>query len=67
MKFTIIFYGRETRPVHKAIAYTTSPFIPGLSGEEDECLGFLVNLGIRLKENDRWRSISDLSAEEKHS
>ena len=61
----LIFYGRETRPVHKAIAYTTSPFIPGLSGEEDRCLGFLVNLGIRLKENDRWRSISDLSAEEK--
>ncbi len=61
----LIFYGRETRPVHKAIAYTTSPFIPGLSGEEDRCLGFLVNLGIGLKANDRWRAIGDLSAEEK--
>lgn len=61
----LIFYGRETRPVHKAIAYTINPFIPGLSGEEDKCLGFLVNLGITLKENDRWRSIGDLTVEEK--
>jgi RecJ-like exonuclease len=61
----LIFYGRETRPIHRAIAYTTNPFIPGLSGEEDKCLGFLINLGIRLKDNDRWRSISDLSIEEK--
>lgn len=61
----LIFYGRETRPVHKALAYTTTPYIPDLSGEEDKCLGFLVNLGIPLKENGRWRSISDLTIEEK--
>ena len=61
----LIFYGRETRPIHKALAYTTNPFIPDLSGEEDKCLGFLVNLGIKLKENDQWRSISDLNIEEK--
>ncbi len=61
----LIFYGRETRPVHKAIAYTISPYIPDLSGEEDKCIGFLMNLGIKLKDNDRWRSIGDLSIEEK--
>jgi RecJ-like exonuclease len=61
----LIFYGRETKPVHKAIAHTTSPYIPGLTGEEDKCLGFLVNLGITLKDNDRWRAISDLSKSEK--
>ena len=61
----LIFYGRETRPIYKAIAYTTNPYIPGLSGEEDECYGFLVNLGINLKENDRWRAINDLSVEDK--
>lgn len=61
----LIFYGRETRPIHKALAYTMTPYIPGLSGEEDKCYGFLVNLGIKLKVNDRWRSISDLSTEDK--
>lgn len=61
----LVFYGRETRPIHKALAYTITPYIPDLSGEEDKCLGFLVNLGIKLKDNDRWRSIADLSVEEK--
>jgi RecJ-like exonuclease len=61
----LIFFGRETRPIHKALAYTTNPFIPGLSGEEDQCLGFLVNLGIELKDGDEWRSLSALSDEEK--
>jgi RecJ-like exonuclease len=61
----LIFYGRETRPLYKALACTTNPFIPGLSGEEDKCLGFLVNLGIDLKVNERWRALSDLSPDEK--
>lgn len=61
----LIFFGRETRPIHKALAYTTNPFIPGLSGEEDQCLGFLVNLGIELKDGNEWRSLSALSDEEK--
>ena len=61
----LLFFGRETRPIHKALAYTTTPFIPGLSGEEDKCLTFLTELGIKIKENDRWRALRDLSQEEK--
>jgi RecJ-like exonuclease len=61
----LLFYGRETRPVHKALSYTTNPFLPGLSGEEDKCLGFLVNLGIPLKHGDRWRALNDLNDLEK--
>ncbi|MEM4246216.1 MAG: DHH family phosphoesterase, partial [Candidatus Bathyarchaeia archaeon] len=37
----LIFYGRETRPVYKALANTTNPFLPGLSGREDNCLSLL--------------------------
>jgi len=61
----LLFYGRETRPIHKAIATTMNPFIPGLSGEEDRCLSFLAGLGIPVKVDDRWRSLVDLSKEEK--
>jgi len=61
----LLFFGRETRPIHKALAYTTTPFIPGISGEEDRCLTFLTQLGIKLKENDRWRALRDLSQDEK--
>jgi len=61
----LILFGRETRPIQKALAYTTDPFIPGLSNAEDNCLGFLNNLGIKLKLHDRWRTINDLTVEEK--
>jgi len=61
----LLFFGRETRPIHKALAYTTTPFIPGLSGEEDKCLTLLTELGIKIKEKDRWRALRDLSQEEK--
>ncbi len=63
----LTLYGRETRPVHKALAYTTNPFLPGLSGEEDKCLGFLVNLGIDVQVEGRWRAVNDLSANEKQT
>ncbi|MEM3478432.1 MAG: DHH family phosphoesterase [Candidatus Bathyarchaeia archaeon] len=61
----ILFFGRETRPIYKALAYTTSPYIPGISGEEDKSLAFLSGLNIELKKNDRWRALRDLSQEEK--
>jgi RecJ-like exonuclease len=61
----LIFFGRETRPIHKTLASTTSPFIPGISGEEDKSLAFLASLGIKPREGDKWRALRDLSEEEK--
>ncbi len=61
----LMFFGRETRPIHKALSYTTSPFLPGISGEEDKSLAFLVSLGIKPKDGDKWRALRDLSEEEK--
>jgi RecJ-like exonuclease len=61
----LLFFGRETRPIHQALARTTNPFIPEISGEEDKSLAFLVNLDIKPKRNDKWRALRDLSSEEK--
>ncbi len=61
----LLFFGRETRPIHRALALTTNPFIPGISGEEDKSLAFLANLKITPKDKDRWRALKDLSDEEK--
>jgi single-stranded-DNA-specific exonuclease len=61
----LIFFGRETRPIHKTLANTTSPFIPGLSGEEDASVAFLNSLGIKLKDGEKWRALRDLTDEEK--
>ena len=65
VKKDLIFFGRETRPIHKALALTTSPYIPGISGEEDKSLAFLASIGIKPKIGDKWRALRDLSEEEK--
>jgi RecJ-like exonuclease len=65
VEIDLLFFGRETRPIHKALAYTTNPYIPGISGEEDGTLAFLSELNIELKKNDRWRALRDLTPDEK--
>jgi len=61
----LLFFGRETRPIHKALAYTTVPFIPDISGQEDRSVAFLASIGIAPKQGDKWRALRDLSEEEK--
>lgn len=61
----LLFFGRETRPIHQALARTTNPFLPSISGEEDKSLALLASLGIALKHDEKWRALRDLSEEEK--
>lgn len=61
----LIIFGRETRPLHKALSHTMNPFLPGLSGEEDACLALLSSLSIPIKIGDRWRTFVELSNDEK--
>lgn len=61
----IRYFGRETRPVHKLLEFASDPFIPRISGNEEGALGFLLELGIELKDGDSWRSWTDLSPAER--
>ncbi len=58
-------YGRQTRPVYKALEYTTDPFIPGLSGSESACIAFLNQLEIPIKKGEKFTMLADLNEEEK--
>jgi len=60
----IRLYGRSTRPIHKTLELSFNPFIPGISGSESNAVQFLSELGIKLKEDKRWRRLVDLSVEE---
>jgi len=57
-------YGRNTRPVFKSIEYSTDIVIPGVTGSESNAVQFLSELGIQLKEREKWRKLKDLSEEE---
>lgn len=63
----LLFFGRETRPIHRALALTTTPYLPHLTGEEDSCTALLASRNISLKDGERWRTISDLSHKEKQT
>ena len=61
----LMFTGRETRPIHEAIALTSAPFLKGLTGSKDAVLTVLHQSGLTLKDGGAWRSISSLTPDEK--
>ncbi|MBI5859964.1 MAG: DHH family phosphoesterase [Nitrosarchaeum sp.] len=61
----LLLVGRETRPLSDALAFTSQPFIEGLTWNRDACLSLLNSSGIQLKEGGRWRVPAELNDEEK--
>lgn len=63
----ILLVGRETRPLPDALAFTSHPFIEGLTWNRDACLSLLNSSGIKLKEGSRWRVSAELTEDEKRT
>jgi len=63
----LLLVGRETRSLPDALAFTSQPFIEGLTWNRDACLSLLNSTGIQLKEGGRWRVPSELNEEEKRA
>jgi single-stranded-DNA-specific exonuclease len=61
----LLLVGRETRPLSDALAFTSQPFIEGLTWNRDTCLSLLNSSGIQLKDGGRWRVPAELSEDEK--
>jgi len=61
----ILLVGRETRPIPDALAFTSQPFIEGLTWNRDACLSLIKSSGIKIKDGGRWRVPAELDEEEK--
>ena len=61
----LLLVGRETRPLADALAFTSQPFIEGLTWNRDTCLSLLNSSGIQIKDEGRWRVPAELNEEEK--
>lgn len=61
----LLLVGRETRPIADSLAFTSQPFIEGLTWNRDSCFSLLRMSGINLKDGGRWRTPSDLTDDEK--
>jgi len=60
----LAFFGRETRPVHKLLQYS-SPAIPGVSGSEMGAMEVMKDADVEPKQGERWRTWAELEVEEK--
>jgi RecJ-like exonuclease len=63
----LLLAGRETRPLPDALAFTSQPFIEGLTWNRDACFSLLTSAKIKLKEGARWRVPAELTEEEKRT
>src|SRR3989304_2142852 len=63
----ILLVGRETRSLPDALAFTSHPFIEGLTWNRDTCLSLLNSSGIKLKDGSRWRVPAELTEDEKRN
>ncbi len=57
-------FGYQSRAMHKVLQYSSDPFIPGVSGNENGAINFLNDLGINILDNNNYRKLTDLSKEE---
>ncbi len=61
----LCMFGRVSRPLVPFLMYSIDPYLPGLSGNEQNIISFYEELGIELKRGDKWRRYTDLSEDER--
>lgn len=52
------------RPIHKALEFSSSIFIPGITGSPNGALTMLRDLGIEVKTNNGYKTLLDLNKDE---
>ncbi|MCZ7357923.1 MAG: DHH family phosphoesterase [Candidatus Methanoperedens sp.] len=60
----LLLFGKQTRPIFKLLQYSSDPYLPGITGNEDASIEFLKKIGIR-QHGEKWRRWIDLEAHEK--
>lgn len=64
-KKDLTLFGRNSRPLVQFLSYSSDPFLPGLTANENACREFLEGLGIPLRSGEQFNFYSDLDEEQK--
>ncbi len=59
------YFGRETRTLPKLLQFADDPLIPDVSGRHDACCSFLEQCDVHYRQEEKWRSWTHLSQDEK--
>lgn len=57
-------FGRTYKPIHKALAYSFDPFLPGITGNEENAIKILKSSKIEYKIGNVYKTVSDLKRDE---
>ncbi|MFB6216361.1 MAG: DHH family phosphoesterase, partial [Candidatus Aenigmatarchaeota archaeon] len=57
-------YGRSTKPLHKSLMYTSSPYLEGITNNESGAIQFIQSCGVEIRENGDFKTLEDLTEEE---
>jgi len=66
-KIDLRLYGRISRPLTQYLCFSSSPIIPELTAEQENCVSFLQGLGLPLKDSltEQWLSYENLNESQK--
>ena len=56
---------KENQPIHVALSSSLNPYLPGITGNTSNALKLLSSLDFKIKEKNVWRTISNLTLDEK--
>ena len=57
-------FGMQTKPIHKVLEYSTDPYIPNVTGNQEGAIRFLEEIGINFKANGRYKKLIHLNDED---
>jgi Single-stranded DNA-specific exonuclease len=60
-------FGKQTRPIYRIFQYSSEPYLPGLTGDEEACIRFLQNVGIGYDQREGAKLWIELSFDEKRT
>ncbi|WNY25003.1 DHH family phosphoesterase [Methanolapillus millepedarum] len=61
----LALFGKQTRPIYRILQYSSEPYLPGLTGDEEACIRFLQNTGIGYSQLDGAKFWIELDFEER--
>ncbi|MCL2142349.1 MAG: DHH family phosphoesterase, partial [Methanimicrococcus sp.] len=58
-------FGKQTRPIYRILQYSSEPYLPGLTGEEESCIRFLQSVGVGYDQREGAKLWIELELEER--
>lgn len=60
-------FGKQTRPIYRILQFSSEPYLPGLTGDEEACIRFLQRTGVGYDQREGAKLWIELSLDERRT